>query len=266
MAAKYWLKLYHEIIRDYKMGRLSRSLRYRVIEMFCFAGECNDGGYLPQVDEMAWELREDAEQLESDLFELAKVGILDQRDGRWFVVNFVKRQAPSDATERVHEFRKRQRNESETKRFKVNTQIEDTDTDTEEEGAPPSPTPTPFPTTALEASEHPDIKLFHKVSGVTPGQRDYAPVIDAMTLLRKEHPDNDDLESYLLQFWVNWSGRKTKDGKAFNKMNVAWLTEWAINNHVPDFNKNGQQSTNEPPRINLTQQRLEAERIENERS
>jgi len=243
MASKYWVKLYLEIIDDYKMGKLTRTLRYRVIEMFCLAGEVNELGYLPPTEQIAWRLRENIEQLESDLIELAKVGILDQRNGRWFVVNFAKRQAPSPATERVQEFRKRQRNADETKSFSGNAP--DTDTEKkEEELTPPPSTFISYPQSPLEAINHPDIKIFHEVSAITPGKNDYKSVIDAIRLLRKAHPDDEDLRSYLLPFWLDWTGRKTKDGKAFNPLNIAWLTEWALNNQRPDPRENGHAKAN----------------------
>lgn len=53
MAAKYWIKLYHEILHDPKMGRLPDNLWRRCIELFLLAGELgaevdeDDKGHLP---------------------------------------------------------------------------------------------------------------------------------------------------------------------------------------------------------------------------
>lgn len=257
MASKYWLKLYYEIIDDYKMGKLSRSLRYRVIEMFCLAGEAGEDGYLPSLESMAWDLRENPEQLESDLVELGKVGILDQRDGRWFVVNFAKRQKASDAAERMREYRKRNRYDDVTRRNRryAPDKEEDTDTEAEEEPAPPAT----FPSTPLEASKHPDIKIFHKVSGVIPGRKDYAAVIDAFTYLRQKRPE-EDLQAYLAPFWIAWSSRRSQTtGKSYSRTSVAWLTEWAVNGQIPEFPKNGNAPPQNPTAINYTALRLEQE-------
>jgi hypothetical protein len=94
-------------------------------------------------------------------------------------------------------------------------------------------TPPPLPRTALEASQHPDIMLFRKVCGVFPGLSDYREIIDAATLLRRAHPDETELESYLLPFWLRWQGMKRKDGKAVNLTNPTWFVEWAVNNYTP---------------------------------
>lgn len=96
-------------------------------------------------------------------------------------------------------------------------------------------TPLPLPQTPLEASQHPDIQLFKKVSGVFPGLNDYRMIIDAATLLRRAHPDEGELESYLLPFWLRWQGLKRKDGKPANKTNPTWFTEWAVNNYTPTY-------------------------------
>lgn len=91
-----------------------------------------------------------------------------------------------------------------------------------------------LPQTPLEASQHPDIQLFQKVSGIFPGQDDYGLVLDAATLLRRNHPNESELESYLLPFWLAWQNLKRKDGKPANRTNPTWFTEWAVNNYIPN--------------------------------
>lgn len=94
MRSPYWIKLYQEVLNDPKMGRLPDRLWRRVIECFLLAGEQRDGGYLPSLEDMAWTLRCDAEQLEGELSQIAeKTGIVEKRDGRWFVVHFEARQS-----------------------------------------------------------------------------------------------------------------------------------------------------------------------------
>jgi hypothetical protein len=94
MASKYWIKLYHEILHDRKMAQLRDRLWRRVMECFLLAGEANDDGYLPSMDDMAWSLRADAEQLETELTELVQLGILQVIDGRYHVTKFSQRQEP----------------------------------------------------------------------------------------------------------------------------------------------------------------------------
>ena len=112
MASKYWIKLYHEILHERKMAQLSDHLWRRSIEFFLFAGEVDDDGALPTLDDMAWTLHQSPELIETDLAELANVGIVDQRGGRWFVTNFSKRQAKMDKAEYMRRLRnERQKDE-----------------------------------------------------------------------------------------------------------------------------------------------------------
>lgn len=116
MAAKYWIKLYHEILQDPKMGRLPDNLWRRAIELFLMAGEVDDQGKLPSVGDMAWQLRLTEETLEDDLTRLESVGILTKSPDGWVVTNFAKRQAPTETIDRVRQFRERQKKQASTKK------------------------------------------------------------------------------------------------------------------------------------------------------
>ena len=59
MASRYWIKLYHEILDDPKMGRLPHALFRRAIEFFLMAGEYGRDGGLPALADIAWRLRAD---------------------------------------------------------------------------------------------------------------------------------------------------------------------------------------------------------------
>ena len=107
MASSYWIKLYHEILEDPKMGPLSDRLWRRTIECFLLAGDNHNEGNLPSLQDMAWRLRVNSEILESDLMELANVGILEQTEGNWKVAKFAERQRKRTSAERMQEYRKR---------------------------------------------------------------------------------------------------------------------------------------------------------------
>lgn len=110
MAAKYWIKLYHEIIHDPKMGRLPDRVWRRAIELFLIAGESGNDGILPSIEDMAWTLRVDPQELQADLEELEKVGIVILQDDMLPVVtNFAERQAPVSDAERMQQLRDRKR-------------------------------------------------------------------------------------------------------------------------------------------------------------
>jgi len=105
MASKYWIKLYHEMLHDRKVASLEDRLWRRAVEMFLLAGEKNEGGYLPPLVDMSWTLRADIEQLETELNELTRIGILEFKDERYFVRKFEKRQEPMDKAEYMRRLR-----------------------------------------------------------------------------------------------------------------------------------------------------------------
>ena len=107
MQSYYWIKLYHEILHDPKMGRLSDRLWRRAIEVFLLAGENGGDGKLPVLEDMAWTLRAEPTELSADLEQLEKLGILEMRDELWFVTHFAERQAAADGAERVSRHRNR---------------------------------------------------------------------------------------------------------------------------------------------------------------
>lgn len=237
---KFWIKFYTEILDDEKMGMLSDRLWRRASEMFLLAGYTDEGGLLPTLKAMAWRLRQREEDLETDLVELAKAGILNQIEGAWYVVNFEKRQAPSSNAERQKEYRQRrsnaQNNDGVTKRYKKalrNVTPEKRREEKNREEKNREEVSLPLPQTPLEASQHIDIQLFKTVSGVFPGTSDYRIIIDAAKLLRQTHPDPIELESYLLPFWLAWENLERKDGQPANKTNPTWFVEWAVNNFIP---------------------------------
>ena len=138
MASKYWIKLYIEILDDAKMGTMTDRLFRRTMQLFLLAGELNGAGQLPPVPDMAWRLRMGAEELETDLADLASAGIVHKEDGRWAVTKFEDRQRASTGTERWQRWQERQRKsnyyQTQDKRNANNTLSEsDTDTDVEEE-------------------------------------------------------------------------------------------------------------------------------------
>jgi hypothetical protein len=128
MASRYWIKLYHEILDDPKMGRLSDALYRRVIELFLIAGDYDKEGLLPSVSDIAWRLRIPEDILVSQFAELRDFGILSIDDqGCWFVTHFSDRQSADSISQRVRRHRvslhKKEyygygkRNENVTKRY-----------------------------------------------------------------------------------------------------------------------------------------------------
>ena len=133
MPASYWIKLYHEILRDPKMGRLPDRAWRRTIELFLLAGEMGSDGILPAVADMAWQLRIDEATLLEDIATLAEHGILTETEDGWLVTNFASRQGPVSDAERMARYRERLRHAQYNGDVAVtNRNVEsDTDTDTE---------------------------------------------------------------------------------------------------------------------------------------
>ena len=129
MASKYWIKLYHEILDDHKMGMLPDHLYRRVIELFLLAGEFERDGELPSLDAMAWRLRVEPESLQSDLELLKQKRIVSLQGDTWIVTKFAERQAPVSGKERVQRFRDREKQDKYYGNANETNRYTDTDTD-----------------------------------------------------------------------------------------------------------------------------------------
>lgn len=101
MAYMYWMRLYYEILDDYKMYSLSDHLFRRTIELFLLAGEKNEKGILPPVEVIAWRLRTSPDDMQKDLDALEQVRIVHKEDENWIVTNYDKRQKPMPKKEYV---------------------------------------------------------------------------------------------------------------------------------------------------------------------
>jgi hypothetical protein len=115
MASKYWIKLYHEILDDPKMGRMPDRLWRRTIELFLLAGELDEEGLLPEVRDMAWRLRLDDDSLSDDLSLLETYKIVHRENNRYVVTKFADRQSAMSSAERTRRYRETEKhNEYET--------------------------------------------------------------------------------------------------------------------------------------------------------
>lgn len=91
-----------------------------------------------------------------------------------------------------------------------------------------------IPLTPKEACSHPDIQAFQSVTGRIPGQKQYKLVIETIQFLQARFHGPEELVKYLQPFWLSWSSRKTRNNsRSYDPSNLAWLTEWAINDCIP---------------------------------
>ncbi len=108
----HWIKLYVEMNHDPKIGLLTDDLKWRFVSVLLLAGEIDDGGFLPEINDMAWKLHAVPETVAGQMRTLAQRGLVELKqhaDGseRWFVTHFAERQAPSTNAERQRLWRKR---------------------------------------------------------------------------------------------------------------------------------------------------------------
>lgn len=101
MGAKFWIKLYHEILDDPKMGRMPDRLWRRTIELFLLAGELDQDGLLPSVHDMSWRLRVNDDALQDDLNLLISYGIVTVDNDVFTVTKFAERQTAMTPSERA---------------------------------------------------------------------------------------------------------------------------------------------------------------------
>lgn len=109
IVADYWLKLYLSIIEDPKMALLSDRLWRRVIELNIIAKIENRDGLLPDPNQIAWRLRLPVDELQLDMQEILKAGIVQQTSNGLLVTDFAQKQAPVSDAERKRQQRERKR-------------------------------------------------------------------------------------------------------------------------------------------------------------
>jgi len=137
MASNYWIKFYHEILDDPKMGRLPDNLWRRFYECCLMAGELQQDGRIPAIQDIAWRLRIEEETLRTEFDQMARIGLLDfvadPLDEHWIVMNFANRQSPMSGAERVKRHRETQKKQHYYGSCNDNVTIRYTEKETEEE-------------------------------------------------------------------------------------------------------------------------------------
>lgn len=108
MAAYQWIKIYHEILDDPKMGRMNDHLWRRTIEIFLIAGKVEKNGILPTVEDMAWTLRTTVDDINTCLDEMEKLGIISKVGDEIIVTHYAERQSTNlTGAERTKRYREK---------------------------------------------------------------------------------------------------------------------------------------------------------------
>lgn len=108
-----WIKLWIEILDNPKMGQMDDSLWRFAIELFLYAGKIGNGGYLGDVEDIAWSIRKEVVETESLLKKLQKINTVENIDG-WKVTNFETRQSALSNKERQAVYRKNKESNKES--------------------------------------------------------------------------------------------------------------------------------------------------------
>ena len=105
MASNYWIKLYHEMLDDPKMCRLTDRQYRRVVELLLLAGDYEQDGSLPEYCDIEFRLR-NPEGLKEDIEILLKCGILsiDNQEG-YYITKWKNRQCAMSNKERQSRYR-----------------------------------------------------------------------------------------------------------------------------------------------------------------
>lgn len=128
MASNYWIKLYHEMLDDPKVGRLSDSQFRLMVNLFLLAGDCEQDGYLPEIEDVRWRLRS-PENFDADIESLKACGVLEYEDNTLVVSKFAERQGAMTETERQQKRRERLRKQE----YYCHEPVTNRDTDKEED-------------------------------------------------------------------------------------------------------------------------------------
>jgi hypothetical protein len=222
MKSNYWIKLYHEMNYDPKIGRLSDRLFRRAIQCFLFAGEVGDGGRLPPIDDMAYVMRCDMEHLETELFNLSENGIISIIDGVYYVTNFTKWQRARTATERQAMKRSKKRKNEHNVLHDSHKDVTICDTEEEIESEEEK---------EEESDNNKKVRQFMQISG--PLNRDQVLEVDELFLT---YEDEDVLDCAR---WI-FQRKREKGNTAITAMWTALRNGW---NRNSNRNQQPQQST-----------------------
>jgi hypothetical protein len=135
-----WFRFYNDVINDAKVQLLPKALRWAWVELLCLASK-NDG-FLPPIEQIAFNVRASVNDAQSDLDALILAGLIDIRaDGRLTPHNWADRQFVSDTSrERTRNYRQRLKKRRSDDDVTSQVTAPDPDPDSETDlNYPPSP-------------------------------------------------------------------------------------------------------------------------------
>jgi len=241
MASNYWIKLYHEILDDPKMGRLPDNLWRRFIECCLLAGDLQMDGRLPPMHDIAWRLRVEEETLRGEFDHMARIGLVDfvatPLDEHWIVTKFADRQAAIPAAERMRLMRNTKKKRkyygsSDTYVTKRNTE-EEVDIDKEEEVETDFPPASSATFSQESIQEGQARRLLEGVCGILTkdAPKYFATVEDMIT-----EYGQDDTKSAIKKAREKWISTPRKNGTGYYSATNYGFIDWAVaylDGHAP---------------------------------
>lgn len=222
MSNMPWVKLYTEMLDDFKLLDLEDAVKWRFVQLILLAGECDEDGYIVaggdaiDLKKIAKRLRCDYEQLRDEVSQLSAAGLIsqDESTGALYVVKFRDRQGRPQSEKR-EQWRDRQRRYRE-KESSVTEESRRSHASRVEESRVDKINTEKYPATT---------SVFTSVTGmvVIPGKnRDDD--MDKLNALIAKHRDN--VVDVLKPYYQAWLDRK------YSKVNTGWL-DWAIAEQIP---------------------------------
>lgn len=104
-----WAKIWLEMLDDPKIATMKDRLWRRWVEVILLAKRVDKGGLIGTTEQIAWALRLDELEAESDLAQLAGIGLVQKQEAGWFIPNFEKRQRALTPAERKAQQRDREK-------------------------------------------------------------------------------------------------------------------------------------------------------------
>lgn len=101
----YWAKLYTDILEDKKVIRDMTDVGQLGMFFAILVAKKNDSEFIGTVDDLVFESRKTQEFWNKALSEMETVKIVDQKDGIFRLINWEKRQATIDGSERTRQSR-----------------------------------------------------------------------------------------------------------------------------------------------------------------
>ncbi len=271
-----WFRYYSETIGDRKFKRIARQAgtsRAVVLGVhgmiLCLANDSPERGVLRHADGMPithddiTEAALDFLDLDPELFARILAGFENNNIVAWKgsvcrVSNWEKRQSRSDySTPRTRAYRERQRGTTQGTFPKRQGTQGESESESEEESESDREVEVEGEAAAGDAAadgddnpiyiseewipeiyQHPDIQMIEQITGKLPSEKEITRVLQTIQMIRLRYELFDSaLISYLTRFWTAWVNSTNKNGKPYNPLNYAWLYEWALNNHIPDYGK-----------------------------